>query len=182
MSDAIRIPLNHRKYALIDAEDASRVAPYRWYASYDGDRWVAARGERIGHGAGTSVRTVYMHRAILDAPPELGVTFLNGDTLDNRKENLRMSTPAERGAKRRRNRNNTSGYRGVSFDTHSGLWRAVVRHSGVYVSAGYFRTPEEAARAYDAKASELFGAFAYRNLPRNALVPHRTNLAPPDAS
>ncbi len=174
MSDAIRLPLNHGKYALIDAEDAPRVAPYRWYASYDGDRWVAARGERVGHGAGAPVRTVYLHRAILDAPPELDVTYLNGDTLDNRKANLRLSARSERGARRRRNRNNTSGYRGVSFDTHAGLWRAVVRHRGVYVSVGYFRTPKEAARAYDAKASDLFGASAYRNMPRNALEPDQT--------
>jgi hypothetical protein len=182
MTDVIRIPLNHGKYALIDAEDAPFIAPYRWYASYDGERWVAARGERIGHGRRAPVRTIYMHRAILAAPPEMGGTFLNGDTLDNRKANLRLSTRSERGARRRRNKNNTSGYRGVSFDTHSGRWRAVVRCGGVYVSAGYFRTPDEAAHAYDNKARELFGSVAYQNMPGNNSESGESNPTPPDSN
>jgi AP2 domain/HNH endonuclease len=182
MSEGIRIPLNHRKHALIDAEDAPLITPYRWYASYDGERWIAARGERLGHGVGAPVRTIYLHRVLIDAPPEMGVTHLNGDTLDNRNANLRLCTRSERGAKRRRNLNNTSGYRGVSYDAHSGLWRAVVRSHGLYVSAGYFKTPEEAARAYDTTASELFGEFAYRNLPLDTSVPRGSNPAPPDSN
>jgi len=165
MDDTIRIPLNHRKYAVIDAEDALRIAPYRWHAQCRDGIWFAARGEWVGQGAGASVRTVWMHRVILDAPPGVGVTHRNGDGLDNRKTNLRLCTRQQRGAKRRRNRNNTSGYRGVSYDAHSGRWKGVLRHGGRYLSLGYFATPEEAARAYDAAAREAFGEFAYRNIP-----------------
>jgi hypothetical protein len=168
--DAVRIPLNHGKVALIDAEDLPRVAPYRWHASYDGrsDRWYAVRGERLGTGEGARVRTVRMHRAILDAPPGMEVRHGNGDGLDNRRANLRLMTRTQRNAQRGMFRTNTSGYRGVSWFAPLGRWRAKLRYGGTQLHLGYHATAEAAARAYDAKAAELYGVQAYRNFPDGA--------------
>jgi hypothetical protein len=38
----IRIPLNHRQFALLDADDAARVLPLRWFAMRQNGRWFAA--------------------------------------------------------------------------------------------------------------------------------------------
>jgi len=159
--------LNHGKFALIDAEDLPRVAPYRWHATHDADtgRWYAERGERLGKGKGARVRTVRMHRAILDAPPGMEVRHRNGDGLDNRKANLVLCTRAQRNTTNRLFRSNTSGYRGVSWFAPAGRWRAKLRHGGTQLHLGYYATAEEGARAYDAKAAELFGVYAYQNFP-----------------
>jgi hypothetical protein len=55
------------------------------------------------------------------------------------------------------NRNNTSGYRGVSLHS-SGRWWASVRHNGRRISCGYHRTAEAAAEAARLKRVELFEA------------------------
>lgn len=167
MDKGVRIPLNHGKYALVDAEDAAQIARHRWYASYDEarDGWIAKRGERLGSGRDMRVQSYQMHRVIMGAPPALGVTHLNGDTLDNRKMNLRLTTQQDRAARRRRNANNTSGYRGVALHKPTGKWRAYLTVEGDKRMLGYYATPEAAARVYDRVAWEVFGEFAYRNFP-----------------
>ncbi len=162
---AARVPLNHGRYALVDAEDLARVAAYRWYAAEEDGRWHAQRGERVTEGGRTRVRIVRMHRFILDVPPDVHVAPVNGDGLDNRRSNLRVSTPREDQARRRLNRNNTSGYRGVSWHGPLGKWRAGIVKRPLRLHIGYYATAEAAARAYDAKARELFGEAAYQNFP-----------------
>jgi hypothetical protein len=58
-----------------------------------------------------------------------------------------------------------SGFRGVSYRKHEGLWNARFTENGHRGSLGYFRTAEDAARAYDAKAREAFGETAWLNFP-----------------
>ena len=58
--------------------------------------------------------------------------------------------------------NNTSGYKGVYWKTQRQKYVAQLRLSGRNYHLGYFGNPIDAAKAYDAKAKELFGEFAYR--------------------
>lgn len=60
---------------------------------------------------------------------------------------------------------NKSGFVGVSFATHMNRWMAGITHKRVHRFLGYYDTPEEAARAYDAAARELRGDFAQLNFP-----------------
>ena len=59
--------------------------------------------------------------------------------------------------------NKTTGYRGVDYDSVDFVYRAVFR--GRYI--GRYPTPIEAARAYDAKAYELYGQHARLNFPED---------------
>jgi len=167
VAETVCIPLNQGKRAVIDADDLPRIVPYHWFAYHvrQGDRWLAARTERSGDGKHAPVRTIWMHRVILDAPTGVDVTHLNGDGLDNRKRNLRTVTVVEKGARGRLRRTNTSGYRGVSRHAQSGKWRAMLQHRGAKLHLGVFATREEAARAYDAKALALYGELAILNFP-----------------
>jgi hypothetical protein len=64
-------------------------------------------------------------------------------------------------------RNNTTGYRGVSRRKQN-LTRpftAQIRHLGTYIHLGYFETAEDAARAFDRKSREVWGDFARLNFP-----------------
>jgi len=104
-----------------------------------------------------------MHRVILDAPMNMLVDHINGNGLDNRRENLRICTNTENLRNRGKDRDNTSGYKGVVIKKGEKKFRAQIRVNQKTIHLGSFSTPEEAARAYDDAAREYFGEFAWTN-------------------
>ena len=110
----------------------------------------------------------------MELEPVLKRTFstifntFNGNMLDNRRRNLRVCTSQE-------NRFNSKTHMVKKHSQFKGVhpnkdkWRAVIMHNRKYIHIGTFLTPEEAARAYDAKATELFGEFANLNFPKEAI-------------
>lgn len=109
-----------------------------------------------------------MHREIMVAPSGQYVDHVNGNKLDNRRENLRMCSNSQNMANRRAPRVNRSGFKGVHFFKRDGTWRAAITQDYKTKHIGYYATPEEAARAYDIKARELFGEFAQLNFPEGS--------------
>jgi hypothetical protein len=91
------------------------------------------------------------------------VDHVNLDTLDHRRVNLRLCTCRENHFNRRKYGNGSSGYKGVSWYRPYRKWRVYATKDGRTHHLGYFDTKADAARAYDAKARELFGEFARCN-------------------
>ena len=88
----------------------------------------------------------------------------NRNRLDNRRENLRICTHSQNMANRRRSKNNTSGYKGVSWDTVHKGWHSQIGGRKINgKTLGLFDIPEDAARAYDEAAKKLYGEFAILN-------------------
>lgn len=87
------------------------------------------------------------------------VDHINGNRLDNRRENLRICTHAKNMVNRGVYKNNTSKFKGVSKHKGENKWRAIVAGKQI----GQFDTDIEAARAYNAKMIELHGEFAKLN-------------------
>ena len=89
-----------------------------------------------------------LHREILGLKPgDPWVDHLNGDRLDNRRENLRLATPSQNGLNRARpGRANRSGFIGVRKHS-AGRWSAQVQVERKQHYLGLFDTPEEAAAA-----------------------------------
>lgn len=149
--------------ALIDVEDVERINPYHWVVkrNRNGSPYLYACG------AG------YLHRFVLGfgdfrAMQAAGhkrcyVDHINYNTLDCRKENLRPCTQAENGAASRRPSSNPWGFRGIRFFRGNRWMAQLGRKYG-----GVFKTPEEAARAYDRLAYERWGEFAQLNFPKEA--------------
>ena len=92
--------------------------------------------------------------------PAAEIDHINGDPKDNRWSNLRAATPKQNQANKRRQKNNTSGFKGVSWDKDAQNWRADIRVEYRHLALGYFNTPEEAHYAYCAAAKKHFGEFA----------------------
>lgn len=155
---AREIVLSNGMVALVDADDYEEVSRYKWNPTLSMRHVYARRSKRIGK----RVTTVIMHREILKAPKDMVVDHINGNTLDNRKANLRICTNRENLGNRKLNKNNTSGYRGVTKVARDGKWRASVacRVIGDYVTA------EAAAKAYDRHALKEYGKFAKLNFPQ----------------
>ena len=92
--------------------------------------------------------------------PNGDIDHINEDKSDNRISNLRQATRSQNMFNRGKNKNNTSGFKGVAFCKDTGRWRAQMSIYGKSIKIGRFDTKEEAAKAYLAKAQELRGEFA----------------------
>jgi len=106
-------------------------------------------------------KTIYLHRTIMDCIPNDGkvVDHINGNTLDNRKENLRICTQADNCVNRRKNRNNTSGFKGVRWREQNNAYVAYIQVSGKNKYLGLFPTIELADNAYKKASIEFHGEF-----------------------
>lgn len=153
------------------------------------DAYVASRIWRAKRGRGATLYAlstwydgsgkqcdIRLHRALLGLPiddPRF-VDHINGDGLDNRRKNLRVVTRRQNSFNIRNAPNVKKGaFKGV-YLVPSGRYIAKIvapRPDGAArasnVCLGTFDTPEEAARAYDAKAREQFGEFAACNFPES---------------
>ena len=107
-------------------------------------------------------RIVYALTRGID-PHGMEIDHIDGNGLNNQKENLRIATPSENQHNKKLYKNNKSGKRGVCFDRKYNKWRAVVTHNRKYITIGRFNTQQEASEAYEKTSKQLFGDF-YREL------------------
>jgi hypothetical protein len=96
-------------------------------------------------------------------PPD-EIDHRNRDVLDNRFTNLRCATRSENNHNRSKNKNNRSGFKGVSYSAmiKNRPWRATISANGKFVHLGRFATKAEASRAYNSAAHRMHGEFARR--------------------
>lgn len=116
-------------------------------------------------------RTVKLQNFIYDNIPNgYIVDHINGNKLDNRRENLRLATYSENNANRK-SRNGSSIYKGVSFDKSRNKWISSIQVNGKTQHIGRFDDEIECAKAYDKKCYEIYGEYAKLNFPNEPLPP-----------
>lgn len=156
--EVIAIPLTKDKFTIIDREDCERVMQYKWCF---GGRGYAIRAGKYANGKQSP--NIKLHRFLINAPAGYEVDHINGDTLDNRKANIRVCTVQQNQRNRSLGKNNSSGYKGVTWVKAQGKWRAQLALSKGKRYLKSFDTAIEAALAYDEVALEHFGEFALTN-------------------
>lgn len=149
-----RLKLTQNKWAMVDDIYYDYLNQWKWY--FNGR--YAVRTPHKNRGA----KAIRMHRVIIKAPDSLEVDHINGNKLDNRISNLRLCTHSENGKNSGISIRNTSGYKGVHRASPN-RWQARIRVDGELLSLGYFKTKEEAARAYNEGALRYHGRFARLN-------------------
>lgn len=159
-----QIKLTHGKVALVDDADFDWLNQWKWYAHQHRNTWYASRYFRYVGGGKTTIK---MHREILGL--KIGARGLSdhrdGNGLNNQRSNLRICTAAENSQNRKPKKNTSSKFKGVSWHKGEGKWVVCIQHQKKMMSLGYFKDETKAARAYDKKAKELFGEFAWLNFP-----------------
>jgi len=164
------IPLTKGAVALIDHYDLEWLSQFRWCFAWNG---YAVHYYANEHGRR---KTLYMHREIFtrilgyDIPPNMQVDHINHNRIDNRRSNLRLATRSQNQAHKGRPVNNTSQYKGVSFNT--GKWEARIRYSGQRIHLGRYDDALTAALMYDAASRLLNREFAGCNFPMQPTPPH----------
>jgi len=100
---------------------------------------------------------------VYDRFPIGDTDHINRNRSDNRIENLREVTRSENNVNSKIRKNNTSGYRGVSWSERDKHYHAYINKDGRRINIGYFRDSKEAAIAYDEKAKDIYGEKAELN-------------------
>lgn len=149
------IKLTKGKYALVDDEDFDYLNQFKWYTS------TAGYARRYSRDINTKKsKYIYMHRELNNTPLGLSTDHINGDTLDNRKCNLRSCTHEQ-------NMLNSGkhgpGYKGISWAVKSNKWDVRITIKRKCVRLGFFSSLEEAIMVYNNAAIKHHGEFARLN-------------------
>ena len=143
--------------AIIDAEDVGKVKKYKWHLHRKNDT----------HHVATNINqvTVYLSNIIMGR--FLGckkeIDHKNHNLMNNKKSNLRGCTHNQNMYNRKLNKNNTSGYKGVSWAAIEKKWIARIGVKRKYIRVGAFVDKIEAAKAYNTAALQHFGEYACLN-------------------
>jgi len=158
--------------AKIDILDFALVAAHKWV--------LFGREESRSRYASAIIdgQVVLMHRLLTNAPEGVQVDHIDGDGLNNRRENLRLCTRSQNTINRRPNRTIAgklplSDYKGVVQQRESPKrpWIARIRCNGKRFTLGGYKTEVDAAMAYDAAARYLHGEFANTNFNGSLALP-----------
>lgn len=145
------------------------VSPEDAYLLHD-HTWTIMRGKRHpyaqNHSLYAKIGQGLIHKHILKDVPM--IDHINGNGLDNRRENLRAASQSQNNMNARKRRGKSSSqHKGVRWRPDKGKWHAYIVFDGKQRNLGLYNDEIEAAEAYNAAASVYFGAFARLNdLPR----------------
>lgn len=164
------IELTQNKFALVDDEDFEWLSQWKWYAIYMSNirNYYATRKSKRDLKT-YKQKAIYMHRLImgLKIGDNKQIDHINHNTLDNRKENLRICSRSQNHMNENPHINCSSKYKGICWDKRAGKWKAYIYINNKPRHLGYFRREIDAAEAYDKAAKKYFREFARLNFGRN---------------
>ncbi len=168
MNDTTTIKLNDEYTTIVNSDTFERLRLDRF-------KWRPQVHKRAGkvYAVAYCGTMISLHRLITGAVKGQFVDHINGNGLDNRDENIRIATSRQNRANSQANRDNKSGFKGVTWARTSRKWMAQIVNEGQKYYLGVFAHAKRAALAHDRAALALHGEFAGLNFPelRESLRP-----------
>lgn len=153
-----KIPLTQNKYALVDNSDFEELNKHKWYANKLGDTFYAMRHLKVSEGNSKTI--VLMHSAIMKTPKGMDTDHKDRNGLNNQRKNLRICTRSQNGMNKTKAKANTSGFKGVFWHKRDKTWRSQIKVDGKSTHLGYFKTKEDAYKAYCEACAHYHGEFS----------------------
>lgn len=149
------VTLKNGRQFLVDEQDWESVKHLKWnvHIMQKGYQYVYTF-QKVNNKR----KMLYLHRIIADSGTFLFIDHVNGNTLDNRRSNLRVSTNKQNQWNQKRVRGIVP-YKGVTFE--NGAYRSRIRINGEKKSLGRFKTAIEASNAYNQASLELHGSYSH---------------------
>lgn len=144
-----KLPLTQGLFAKVDDEDFDFLNQWKWHAM-KGRYAVRRDSDKV---------YIYMHRVIMGVTDQREIDHRNGDGFDNQKSNLRIATHRQNIANRKLNKESSTKLKGVYKKRDCERWAAECAHKYL----GIFKSPQEAAVAYNEAAIRVYGDFARLN-------------------
>ncbi len=136
------------RQVFVDDKDFKNIKMYSWC--------ISVSGYAVARVAG---KVVYLHRLLLKVPKGQLCDHINGNRLDNRRDNLRVCTARQNAQNQGIKKSNKSGFKGVSWDKRKQKWVSRIRTGKLYKFLGYFDDVNLAAQAYSIAAEKYHGNF-----------------------
>lgn len=144
---------------LVDDEDFEWLNQFKWRI-LNGPKTSYARTEEK---EGKKWFTKLMHKMIMKTPNNMQTDHIDHNGLNNQKNNLRIVTRSQNRMNSLKYNNSSSKFKGVLWHKRDTIWEAYIRKDKKQIYLGRFSNEEDAAVAYNKKATELFGEYAYLN-------------------
>lgn len=157
----VKITLTKGNVAFVDNEDYDYLSQWKW--SWLSNRW-GGYAVRVTRKKGQKQQMIYMHRLIMKATKDFEVDHINGNTLDNRRVNLRVCIREQNGKNMGRHKDSRSQYKGVRLTRGGRKWQARIWDGEREIFLGGYDTAEEAALVYNDAAKRLHGEYARLNI------------------
>ena len=140
-----------------DRDDIRKVVKHTWHVNSNG---YVTTNVSIGH---KKQKVVSLHRYIMDEHnPTVFIDHINGNTLDNRKSNLRRVNSAQNSQNHKKLKTNTSGTTGVYWHKNKNKWESCISVDGKNVYLGLFDSKEEAIEARKEAEEKYYGEYVRR--------------------
>lgn len=155
---AKEIPLTQGKLAIVDEADFEWISRWKW-AYFKGNR---SKEYAVRREYGRK-NLIFMHKQILGIDAGTEGDHIDGNGLNNQRNNLREATHHQNCYNTKKRKNSLSKYKGVSWNVQNQKWlvRIMVNQKTIYL--GYFLDENKAALKYNEAALKYFGNFAKLN-------------------
>lgn len=151
------IPLSKDKTTILDDEDFMSIADRAWHFCGGYARTTVVDKESQSF----RTKAVYLHRFLIglseDDPRH--IDHINGDRLDNRRENLRVCEPFQNSMNALASTKSKTGVRGVCFDRQRGKWVATLMVKGKKIFKKRFDSFSDAVAAREAVEISAYGEY-----------------------
>lgn len=161
--DFAEIIINNNEYGtlkvLIDLDDIEECKKYKWYIQKVND------GDYFRVCTCPNGKTIKLHRFIMKVTDEnYEIDHIDGNTLNNRKNNLRICLHIDNMKNQKLNKNNTSGYKGVWLDKNRNVWVAEIHVNNKKIILGYDTDKEKVIKLRQEAEEMYFGEFMRKGI------------------